>query len=683
MSLLSRSLPALAAGVLLALPAVASAQKQQGASAARALGIDTANFDHAVRPQDDFFRFVNGTWLKNTAIPADASSWGAFNELTNKSRDEMHGLLETAEKSNAPAGSDTRKVGDLYASFLDSARVEQLGLKPLQPELGAIAKVQSSKDLPSAFAHFARLGIQGPFAVNVGQDAKASSVNIVQVNQSGLGMPDRDYYLRSDPAIAKTREAYVAYVTRVLTLARQPDPAGSAKRIVALETAIATPQWDRAKSRNRDLSYNKMTVAGLAAATPAFDWHAYLTDADLAGAKDVIVHQPDYLRAMNGVVASTPASTWREYLTFKLIDRYANELPAAYVHARFAFRDSTLSGQQQMSPRWKRGVAEVEGSLGEAAGQLYVAKYFPPASKARMDQLVKNILAAYKVGIDSLPWMSPATKAQAQDKLAHFTVKIGYPNTWRDYSKLVIRRDDVLGNAMRTAEFGYNDQASHLGQPVDRTRWGMTPQTVNAYYNSTNNEIVFPAAILQPPFFNPTADDAVNYGAIGAVIGHEIGHGFDDQGSKSDGSGNLRDWWTPADRAAFDSRTKKLGAEYAAINPIDTLHINPGLTMGENIGDNSGLAQAYRAYNISLHGKTAPVIDGFTGDQRFFMGFAQIWRTKFRDAALRNQLLTNPHSPGMVRAFVPLTNNDAFMKAFNVKPGDKMWRDPADRVKIW
>ena len=681
MTPISRSLPALAFGALVIVPAAAHAQKQQGAT--RTLGIDTTNFDRRVRPQDDFFKFVNGSWLTRTAIPADASSWGAFNELTEKSRTAIHGILEDAAKSNAPAGSEQRKIGDFYTSYMDSARVEKLGIAPLEPELATIAKLNSTKQLPETFAHFARLGIQSPFTVGVGADPKASSVNIVQVGQSGLGLPDRDYYLRNDAAIAKTRDAYVAYITKLLTLAKQPDPAGAAKRILALETSIATPQWDRAKSRDRNLSYNKMTVAQLAAETPSYDWNAYLKAASLSGAKDAIVRQPDYVKAMNDVIAKTPASTWREYLTFKLLDRYANELPAAYVEARFAFRDSTLSGQQQMSPRWKRASSEVEGAMGEAAGKLYVQKYFPPAAKARMDQLVKNILAAYRVGIDSLEWMSPATKKAAQDKLAHFTVKIAYPDHWRDYSKLLIKRDDLLGNAFRTAEFQYDDMASQLGKPVDKSRWGMTPQTVNAYYNASNNEIVFPAAILQPPFFDPNADDATNYGAIGAVIGHEIGHGFDDQGSKSDGLGNLRDWWTPADAAAFKERTQKLGAEYAAINPIDTLHINPGLTMGENIGDNSGLMQAYRAYRISLHGKEAPVIDGLTGDQRFFMGYAQIWRTKFRDAALRNQLLTNPHSPGMARAFVPLTNNDAFMKAFNVKPGDKMWRDPKDRVKIW
>jgi putative endopeptidase len=664
------------------LAASASAQQQQ-ATPVRALGVDTTNFDRAVRPQDDFFRFVNGSWLEHTQIPADASSWGAFNELTEKSRVAIHQIVEDAAKSNAPAGSEQRKIGDLYASYMDSTRVEQLGIKPLEPTLAEIAALKSTKELPAAFARFGQIGLANPFGVRVGQDPKLSSVNTVLISQSGLGMPDRDYYLRTDEKMLATKAAYQKYIETLFTLAHQPDAAGAASRIVALETEIATPQWDRAKSRNRDLSYNKFSRAQLEAATPAYDWNAYLTAAGLAKATDVIVNQPDYVKAVNDIIARTPIATWREYITFKLLDDYADELPAAFQSARFEFRGKTLSGQQEMSPRWKRAVGLVEGAMGEAAGKLYVQQYFKPEAKARMDALVKNILAAYKVGIDSLDWMSPETKQQAQDKLAHFTVKIGYPDKWRDYSKLVVKHDDLFGNAMRTARFRYAEMASQLGRPVDRSRWTMTPQTVNAYYNSVNNEIVFPAAILQPPFFNVDADDATNYGAIGAVIGHEIGHGFDDQGSKSDGSGNLRNWWTAADAQKFQGRTQRLGAEYAALDEIDGLHINPGLTMGENIGDNSGLAQAYRAYKISLHGKEAPVIDGFTGDQRFFLGYAQIWRTKFRDAALRNQLLTNPHSPGPARAFVPLTNNDAFMKAFNVQPGDKMYRAPDDRVKIW
>ena len=667
---------ALGAGVLAAAPAGA----QDGV---RALGIDTTNFDRSVRPQDDFFRFVNGGWIQRTEIPQDASSWGAFNELREKSRTALHTIVDEAMASHAPAGSEMRKVGDLYASYMDSARVESRGLTPLQGELRAVAAVQTPAQLPAAFAHFARVGVQGPLGVGVGPDQKQSSVNVVTVNQSGLGLPDRDYYLLQDAKMVTLRQAYQGYVTRLLTLAHQPDPEGAASRILALETAIAGKHWDRARSRDRNATYNKMSVAQLAALSPSYDWHAYLTAAGLGKATEVVVRQPDYVHALDSIVANTPAATWREYLTFKLLDTYADELPSAFQEARFMFRGRTLSGQQQQSARWKRGVDEVEGALGEAVGKLYVERNFKPEAKARMDAMIRNLRAAYEVGIDSLEWMSPATKAQAKDKLAHFTVKIAYPDKWRDYSALAIKRDDLLGNELRANEFQYADMAGRLGKPVDRTRWGMTPQTVNAYYNATNNEIVFPAAILQPPFFDVTADDAVNYGAIGAVIGHEIGHGFDDQGRKSDGAGNLRDWWTPADAQAFEERTSKLGAQYEAISPLEGTHINGKLTMGENIGDLSGLAQAYRAYHISLGGKPAPVIGGYTGDQRFFMGYAQIWRAKFRDEALRQQLLSNPHSPGMARAFVPLVNNDAFDRAFDVKEGDRMYRAPADRVKIW
>jgi putative endopeptidase len=672
-----------AARIVIAVAASLSFAPAGAQSTGHALGFDTTNFDRSVRPQDDFFRFVNGGWLKRTDIPADASNWGAFSELRERSRDALHGILEEASRSNAAAGTEQRKVGDLYASYMDTARIERLGIAPLQGELKSIASVHNVTDLPATFAHFGRLGVQTPLAVGVGQDPKRSDVNIVLINQSGLGMPDRDYYLRDDAKTKETRAAYSTYITRLLTLAAQPDPSGSAARIIALETAVATKQWDRARSRDRNATYNKMTAAELAALTPSYSWPAYLKASALASATDVVVRQPDYVHALDSIIVSTPVSTWREYLTFKLLDSYADVLPAAFERARFDFRGRTLSGQQQMAVRWKRAVDGVEAILGEPAGKLYVAKYFKPEAKARMDALVKNILAAYRVGIDSLEWMSPETKTQAQAKLAHFTVKIGYPDKPRDFSALQIKRDDLLGNSMSAAAFQYRDVIGRLGKPVDRSRWGMTPQTVNAYYNASNNEIVFPAAILQPPFFDANADDAVNYGAIGAVIGHEVGHGFDDQGRKSDGSGNLRDWWTASDAQAFDARTTKLGAQYDAINPIDDLHINSKLTMGENIGDLSGLAQAYRAYRISLGGKEAPVIGGFTGDQRLFIGFAQIWRTKFRDEALRQQLLTNPHSPGMYRAFVPLVNNDAFQLAFKVQPGDKMYLAPADRVKIW
>ncbi len=672
--------PFLAAALAIAAPPTASAQMAQ--STLR-LGIDTTNLDRSIRPQDDFFGFVNGTWIKKTEIPADQSSYGAFVELREGSEAALKAIVDEVSKAKAPAGSERQKVRDLYLSFMDSARIEARGIAPLTGELEAIAALKSTADLPAALARLARIGVQGPFGAFVGQDQKNSSAYIVSVSQSGLGMPDRDYYLRSGERFDETRQAYADYVERILTLAGHADAAGAADRIIALERAIAEKHWDRVRNRDRDATYNKKTVAELGALTPGFDWAKYLPAAGLGKATEVVVRQPDYFEAMNGLIAETPLATWRDYLSYKLVSGFADELSSDFVAARFAFYGRALGGQQEQRPRWKRGISQVEGALGEALGRLYVERHFKPEAKARMDELVKNLRAAFRQGIEELEWMGPDTKAQAQDKLAKFTVKIGYPDKWRDYSSLAIKPDDLLGNAMRANMFRYEDMANRLGQPVDRTRWGMTPQTVNAYYNSTNNEIVFPAGILQPPFFDVAADDAVNYGAIGGVIGHEISHGFDDQGSKSDGDGNLRNWFTPEDLEAFRSLTTRLSDQFGAYVAIDTLRINGRLTLGENIGDLSGLAVAYRAYRMSLGGKEAPVIGGFTGDQRFFMGWAQVWRTKMRDEAMRRQLLTNSHSPGMYRAFVPLTNIDAFYAAFGVKPGDGMYRAPEERVRIW
>ena len=667
----------LAAVALLSVASVASAQ------ATRPSGIDTSAFDRSVRPQDDLFRFVNGGWLKRTPIPNDAASWGAFNELDERSRESMRTILEDASRSNAAAGSEERKVGDLYASFLDSARVEALGVTPLKGELARIAALKSSAELPAMFAHLARIGVARPFGAGVGADPKKSTTNAVQISQSGLTLPDRDYYLNNDARMTAVRKSYAEYLAKLFTLAEQPDAAGAASRVIALETAIAGKQWERARNRDRNAIYNPMTVAKLAESTPHFDWKGYLGAAGIGAATDVIVNQPDYLVALDSIITATPIGTWREYLAAKLLDAYSPELSSPFVQARFDFRGKVLAGQLAQRARWKRAVQEVEGGLGEAAGRLYVARYFKPEAKARIDELIRNLREAYSIGIDSLEWMTPATKARAKEKLAQFTVKIGYPDKWRDYSSLDIKRDDLVGNVMRARQWAYDDNVAQYGKPVDKKRWFMTPQTVNAYYQSTNNEIVFPAAILQPPFFDPKADDAVNYGAIGAVIGHEIGHGFDDQGRKSDGAGNLTDWWTADDAKAFEERAGRLGAQFEVLSPLEGAKVNPKLTMGENIGDLSGLAQAYRAYRISLKGKEAPVIDGFTGDQRFFIGFAQIWRSNDREAALRQQLLSDPHSPGEYRANVPVANNEAFQRAFDLKPGDKLYREPSYRVRIW
>ncbi|HEX9107844.1 MAG TPA: M13 family metallopeptidase, partial [Longimicrobiales bacterium] len=671
---------ALALAAVVAGPAQA---QQKQAPRARALGVDTANFDRSVRPQDDFARFVNGTWEKNAVMPGDRARWGSFDELRDRADAAIRTIVEQAAAHPGKPGSNMQKVGDFYASFMDTARIEALGLTPIEPQLASLSAIRSAADLPAAFARGQRQGGGGPFQAMVGADPRNSQVNIVSIGQGGLSLPDRDYYLRQDEKFAGIRKAYVEYITKLLTLAHQPDPAGAAQRILALETSLAEKQWDRARSRDREAAYNKMSVAQLQALTPSFGWTTFLADAGMGKATEVIVRQPDYLEAIDGILSSTPATTWREWLAFKTINGYAEVLPRAFGEARFDFSGRTLEGLQQAPARWKSGVGSVERPLGEAVGELYVARYFQPEAKARMDRLVHNILAAYKVAIDSLEWMSPATKAQAQAKLAAFTVKIGYPDKWRDYSKLEIKRGDAVGNMMRAREFQYADMIERLGKPVDHTRWGMTPQTENASYNASDNAITFPAGILQPPFFNVNADDATTYGAIGAVIGHEISHGFDDQGAKSDGRGNMRNWFTLEDLKAFKDRTTRLADEYSAYVPIDDIHINGRLTLGENIGDVSGIAVAYRAYHISLQGKEAPVIAGFTGDQRFFLGFAQIWRTKIRPEALRNQLLTDPHSPGQYRAFVPLTNFDPFYRAWNVQPGDKLWRAPEDRVKIW
>jgi putative endopeptidase len=653
------------------------------ADPARALGVDTTGFDRSARPQDDFDRFVNGRWADRTEIPADRSGWGSFNELDERTQAALRVIVEDAAAKRSPAGSERQKVGDLYASYMDSAAIERRGIQPLAAELAAIADVKGHAGLPAAMARLQKIGVSALFSGRVQQDPKQSSVYIVSVGQVDVPLGDRNFYLLESDAFKKIRGAYVEYLTKLFTLASVPDPAGAAGRVLAFETAVAGVQWDRVRNRDREAVYNPMPVEGLAKLMPSFSWYGYLGAAGMGGVRDVVVRQPDYLQAMEKVVASTPIATWREFLTARLLDDYANQLPNAFAEARFELRGRALSGQQQRPPRWKRGVAEVETNMGEALGKLYVEKNFPPDAKARMDALVRNLRSAFHAGIGDLEWMGPATREQARAKLSKFTVKIGYPDRWEDYAEVDVRRDDLLGNVMRARTFQFADAVSQLGRPVDRTKWGMTPQTVNAYYNSSNNEIVFPAAILQPPFFNVAADDAVNYGAIGAVIGHEISHGFDDQGRKSDGEGNLREWWTADDERAFEQRADRLVKQFDAYVPVDTLHVNGRQTLGENIGDLSGLAVAYRAYRMSLGGREAPVIAGFTGDQRFFLGWAQIWRTKTRPERARQLLLTDTHAPGSIRAFAPLTNFEPFYRAFDLQEGDKLYRAPGERVKVW
>ncbi|HEX6037959.1 M13 family metallopeptidase [Longimicrobium sp.] len=676
----------LAAAGLLALGACAPSGQSESASApspAMALGIDTTAFDRSVRPQDDFFAFVNGGWMQRTQIPADRTSIGSFLDLRDESQAALRSIIDSVSAAQNAPGSNGQKVGDMYRSFMDTARIEQLGITPLRADMQRIAAVTGREQYPELFAAMRRIGVSTPFSFGVGQDQGNSSRYVVSVSQSGLGLPDRDLYLVDNERNNTVRQGYVTYLENLLRLSGTPDAAGAARRVMAFETEIARIQWDRVRNRDRNATYNPASIADLQARTPGFRWATYLSNAGLNGVDSVIVRQPEYLNAVDALLAATPVETVKTYLTSRLLDGAAAYLGRDFRDARFAFRSRILSGQEQERPRWQLGVGAVEGALGEAVGELYVARTFSPESKARMQQLVANLLVAYRQAIDELEWMSPATKAEAQAKLASFTVKIGYPDEWKDYSGLEIRADDLLGNMRRSTAWEYADMIGRLGKPVDRTEWGMTPQTVNAYYNPVNNEIVFPAAILQPPFFDLSADDAVNYGAIGSVIGHEISHGFDDQGRKSDGQGNLRDWWTAQDATAFEQRATMLANQYSAFEPIPGARVNGRLTLGENIGDVSGVAIAYRAYHNSLQGRQAPRIGGFTGDQRFFLGYAQVWRSMAREQALRQQLLTDSHSPGMYRTNGVLANLPAFYEAFNVRPGDRMYLAPEQRVKIW
>jgi putative endopeptidase len=683
----SGRLSALALCALLAggvVPASLGAQAADSQDPPRALGFDPANFDTSVRPQDDFYQFANGGWMSRTTIPADRASFGTFDELRQRSEEAVHELLEEASASGPhAAGSDPQKLGDFYRAVLDSARIESLGVRPLRGEMQRISRVRDARGLAEQWAHLQRIGVQTPFGFFVGQDQRQSDRYIASVSQGGLGLPERDFYFRDGESFERTREAYVRYIETVLREAGERDAAGAARAILALETAIAGAHWDRVRNRDREATYNLHTLAELDALMPGFDWPRFVRAMGAESTPGIVVRQPDYLQALDGIIRDTPIRTWQQLMTFKLLDAYAGVLPSAFANAQFEFRGRTLAGLEEQRPRWKRAVSATEGALGEVAGRLYVERHFSPAARARMQELVDNLMVAFREGIDELEWMGPETRQEAQAKLAKFNVKIGYPDEWRDYSALQVRAGDAVGNQMRAATFARDRMVERLGMPIQRHEWGMTPQTVNAYYSSTMNEIVFPAAILQPPFFDMDADDAVNYGAIGGVIGHEISHGFDDQGSRSDGDGNLRDWWTEADAAAFAERTGRLAEQYSGYCPLEDLCVDGRVALGENIGDLSGLTVAYRAYRHSLGGEEAPVIAGFTGDQRFFLGWAQIWRMNYREEALRQRVMVGPHSPNMYRVNGVMVNMPEFYAAFDVQPGDELYLPPEERVKIW
>ena len=650
-------------------------------------GIDLQYIDAGVRPQDDFYKHINGKWLADFEIPADKGSYDSFDQLFDTSLDQLKGIVEGLQKSVDAADPDQPKIADLYASFMDEARVESLGLHPLDAEFARIDALKSTQDLAPLIAHLNQLRVGAPFFPFVHIDNKDPSRYVLDLQQGGLTLPDRDYYLLDDEKMQQARVAYSKSLEKMLTLAGDKNAKAEAAVIIALETKIAKIQWSRVETRDPIKGYNKTALAQLKLLAPTLDWQAYLSAADAAGKVDyVIVGQPTYLGAMAKLLQQTPLSTWKIYFRWQLLNAMAPYLSKAFVDENFAFEGTALGGIPQNLPRWKRGLGVVEGGLGEGLGRLYVKQYFPPASKQRADELIKNLLAAYKADIDTLDWMSPDTKRKAQEKLAKFRPKIGYPDKWRDYSGLTVDKNDLLGNVIRSQVFGYHHNINKLGQPVDRDEWGMTPQTINAYYNPEFNEIVFPAAILQPPFFNAKADDAVNYGGIGGVIGHEISHGFDDQGSQYDGNGLLLNppgWFTQEDLNKFKAKTQALVAQYSAYEPVPGYHVNGELTLGENIADNAGIAIAFKAYKLSLQGKSSAVIDGMTGEQRFFAGWAQVWRGKMRPDTQIINIKVDPHSPDAVRGTVPESNLNAFFETYDIKQGDKMYRAPDQRITLW
>ena len=644
-------------------------------------GIQSADMDKTARPQDDLFQYANGTWLKNVPIPPDRAAYGVDSMMTEHSLLQQRDLIEAAQISADP---EARKVSDLYSSYMNEAQVERLGSKPLRAELQLAAGIKRASDIGPLMGHLDRIGIASPLATAVRPDSKHSAQYAFWITQSGLGLPDRDYYLSDDARLVEFRAKYHQHVEKMLHLLGDVAPGKEADKIVALETAIAKLQWTRVANRDAQKTYNPKTLADLAKEAPAIDWNGYFTQAGLTSAlPTLVIRQPDYLQGLSNLIESTPMETWIEYFRYRVLSSRAPFLPRAFVEEDFAFNQGVLQGTQQPPDRWKRGTQLVDRLLGEASGKLYVAMYFPPATKARIDELVRNLLKAYAVSIEQLPWMSPATKAEAQAKLRKINVKIGYPDHWRDYGALKILPDDLLGNVRRAQEFERNRKLTQLGGPVDRAEWNMTAPTVNAYYNPSVNEIVFPAGILQPPAFDPAADDAFNYGSAGATIGHEISHGFDDQGSQYDSDGNLRDWWTSEDHAKFKAKTELLIKEYDAFEPVPGFHVNGALTLGENIADIAGIEIAYKAYLASLNGRTPPVIDGMTAEQRFYIGFAQSWMGKRRDESTIAQVKSDPHSPEKYRTNGVVVHMPSFYSAFSVKPGDKMYRAPEERVTLW
>jgi putative endopeptidase len=639
-------------------------------------GFDTSGMDKTVLPGDNFYQYANGTWARNTPIPADKSNYGMFTKLDDLSRERTKTLIEES------AQDPNSRIGAVYASFMDEAALETKGLAPINPWLTQIRGVTSKATLPKLYADAGRIAVPTPFGGFVGQDDKQPDQYILSMYQSGLGMPDRDYYLSKDAKLVETKAKYLDHMTNMLTLAGEKNSAARAKAILAFEDKIAAASWTKVESRDATKTYNKMTLAQLAKSAPGFDFTRLIHESGATSVDSLIVAQPSAITKIAALVSKAPLGVLKDQLLVRSLDAYAPYLPSAFDKENFAFFGTTLNGTPEQEARWKRAVSFTVGALQDDVSKLYVAKYFPPETKAAADELVHNVIAAMDRRIDKLDWMTAETKVKAHAKLAAFTPKIGYPSQWRDMSGLVVDRDDLLGNAMRSNQFDFAYNINKLGKDIYRWEWGMTPMTINAYANFGMVEIVFPAAILQPPFFDPHADLAINYGGIGAVIGHELSHHFDDQGAKYDKTGRLSDWWTPADVAAFNSRLDAFGKQYDAYEPLPGMHVQGKLTMGENVADLAGLTVAHDAYEMALGGKPAPVIEGTTGDQRFYLGWAQVWRRNYREPNLRQRLLTDPHSPSEQRAAV-VRNLDPWYPAFNVQPGQKLYLAPPARVRIW
>lgn len=650
-------------------------------------GIDTSNIDRKIKPGDDFYLFANGNWLRNNPVPSTESTWGSFNELFDQNNKILRNILEEASRDQkAIKGTNRQKIGDFYFSAMDSVSLNKMGAKPLQPELDKINNIKAINDVIDEVARLQRMGLNPLFSFYVYQDLKLSTQMAAYLSQGGIGLPDRDYYFKKDIESETIRKKYHDHIVTMFTLLGDSKETAekNAATIFNLETKLAEASMTRVEQRNMEAQYNKKTMAELKAIAPTIDWNRYFTAVGLNNVSEVIISQPEFIKRVESLIKETPVSDWKTYLKWNLINETAEHLSDDFVNQDFNFYSKTLKGAKQLKPRWKRSLAATDGALGEALGEAFVAKTFSPEAKQRVNEMVDNLTFAFKKRVHDLDWMSPETKTQATVKLDKIMRKLAYPDQWRDYSALEVTRDSYVMNALRANEFEFKRMVNKMGKPIDRTEWGMSPPTVNAYYNPTMNEIVFPVGIMQPPFFNPAADDAVNYASMGAVIGHELTHGFDDQGSQFDADGNMKDWWTEEDKSKFVSKTKMVETQFNNYAAIDTFKVNGALTLGENIADLGGLTIAYEAYKKSLEGKKEPEkIDGLTADQRFFLGWAQIWRVNYTDQALKQMLVVNPHSPGPFRVNGPLSNMEAFYKAFDVKEGDKMYKPVSERAQIW